>query len=91
VTSVGLLVNKYARDGFAFQVRARTCHSAESARTLVVDQSLCTFFLLIGVPPIECLFSNLASLYKLISRGKRNTSTLDFIGSEALVEFRWKL
>ena len=65
---VGLFAYKCVRVGFAFQVRAQTCHSTESASTLVLDQSQCTFFLLIGVPPIECLFSDLASLYMLISR-----------------------
>jgi len=65
---VGLFVYKCVGVGFAFQVRTGTCHSTESALSLVVDQSQCTFFSLIGVSPIECVFSNLASLYKLISR-----------------------
>ena len=65
---IGLFAYEYISDGFAFQVRAGTCHSTESAPTLVVDQSQCTFFLLIGVPPIECVFSDLASLYMSISR-----------------------
>ena len=65
---IGLFAYKCIWEGFAFQVRAGTCHSTESAPTLVVDQSQCTFFSLIGVSPIECVFSNLASLYKPISR-----------------------
>jgi len=35
---VGLFAYKYIRVGFAFQVRAGTCHSTESALSLVVDQ-----------------------------------------------------
>jgi len=84
VTSVGLLVHKYVRDGFAFQVRARICSPTESALSLVLDQSQCTFFLLIGVPPIECLFSNLASLYKLISRGEHTLLPWNFVAARAL-------
>ena len=59
--------------------------STKSAPSLVLDQSLCTFFLLIGVSPIQRVFSNLASVYNLVSRG--NDSFRRWISSvaEALV------
>jgi len=62
----------------------------KSAPTLVFRQSQCTFFLLIGVPSIRCVYSNLASVYMLISRWNQPLLRWDFVAARALVALRAK-
>jgi len=52
-----------------------TGSSTRSAPSLVFRQWQYTFFLLIGTEPIKCVFSNLASVYNLVSRGKDSVTS----------------